>query len=225
MLKQKTESTGIRKHARQATHDRTTCQHDYSSPIAIDSLTALLAGEREFYYYLTNHVVFLKTILNVIWTDQQKQGNNIKVKVIGKDGDESYIDYDIKIIQKAEKRQTFEGFWKTFLSEFDQIEFSNTDTSKEVARIQKIIDHNSYEHVKRRYKELLLKYHPDKNKSKNAHEKTNNIISAYEFISEELDDTVVPLEYFIPELLSRLWDYKGNDNPESLLSASMVDKG
>ena len=94
-----------------------------------------------------------------------------------------------------------------------------------MARIQKIIDHNSYEHVKRRYKELLLKYHPDKNKSKDAHEKTNNIISAYEFISEELDDTVVPLEYFIPELLSRLWDYKGNDNPESLLSASMVDKG
>ena len=68
-------------------------------------------------------------------------------------------------------------------------------------------------------------WNPYKNKSKNAHEKTNNIISAYEFISEELDDTVVPLEYFIPELLSRLWDYKGNDNPESLLSASMVDKG
>ena len=114
MLKQETESTGIRKHARQATHDRTTCQHDYSSPIAIDSLTALLAGEREFYYYLTNHVVFLKTILNVIWTDQQEQGNNIKVKVIGKDGDKTYIDLDRKIIQKAEKRQTFEKFWKTF---------------------------------------------------------------------------------------------------------------
>ena len=236
MLKQEIESISIKKPAGQATHDRTTCQCDFTSPIDIDSVTSLLVGEGEFYYYLTKYDMFLKTILKVIWIDQQEQGNNIKIKVIGKDGvtldkkdddmsNQTYIDYDTKIIQKAEKRQTFEEFWKTFLSEFDQIEFSNTDTSKEVARIQKIIDHNSYEHVKRRYKELLLKYHPDKNKSKDAHEKTNNIISAYEFISEELDDTVVPLEYFIPELLSRLWDYKGNDNPESLLSASMVDKG
>ena len=225
MLKSKKQRTRIKRN------------EDYvKANIVIDSVTALLIGEREFYYYLIKNDMFLKTILKVIWIDQQEQGNNIKIKVIGKDGvtldkkdddmsNQTYIDYDTKIIQKAEKRQTFEEFWKTFLSEFDQIEFSNTDTSKEVARIQKIIDHNSYEHVKRRYKELLLKYHPDKNKSKDAHEKTNNIISAYEFISEELDDTVVPLEYFIPELLSRLWDYKGNDNPESLLSASMVDKG
>ena len=123
MLKEKTESTGIRKHARQATHDRTTCQHDYSSPIAIDSLTALLAGEREFYYYLTNPDVFLKTILNVIWTDQQKQGNNIKVKVIGKDGDKSYIDYDIKIIQKAEKRQPSKSFGKHFKVSLTKLNF------------------------------------------------------------------------------------------------------
>ena len=214
MLKSEKECSNIKKY-----------EGDITCPIAIDGITSLLIGEREFYYYLIKDDKFLKTILKILWISEQEKGNNIKVKVIGKDGDKTYIDCDRKIIQKAEKRQTFEGFWKTFLSEFDQIEFSNTDTSKEVARIQKIIDHNSYEHVKRRYKELLLKYHPDKNKSKNAHEKTNNIISAYEFISEELDDTVVPLEYFIPELLSRLWDYKGNDNPESLLSTSMVYEG
>ena len=214
MLKSKKEYSNIKKY-----EGVITC------PIAIDGITSLLIGEREFYYYLIKDDKFLKTILKILWISEQEKGNNIKVKVIGKDGDKTYIDCDRKIIQKAEKRQTFEKFWKTFQSEFDQIEFSNTDTSKEVARIQKIIAHNSYQQIKRRYKELLLKYHPDKNKSKNAHEKTNNIISAYEFISEELDDTVVPLEYFIPELLSRLWDYKGNDNPESLLSASMVDKG
>ena len=214
MLKQKTESTGIRKRARQATHDRTTCQHDYSSPIAIDSLTALLAGEREFYYYLIKDDKFLKTILKILWISEQEKGNNIKVKVIGKDGDKTYIDLDRKIIQKAEKRQTFEKFWKTFQSEFDQIEFSNTDTSTEVARIQKIIDHDSIQHVKKRYKELLLKYHPDKNKSKNAKRKTEEIISAYEFIKNDMG--------FMPPsfLLNLLW----NDESESILSTSVEEE-
>ena len=138
--------------------------------------------------------------------------------MIGKDGDESYIDYDIKIIQKAEKRQTFEEFWKTFLSEFDQIEFSNTDTSAEAARIQKIIIRNSYQHVKRRYKKLLLKYHPDKNKSKNARKKTQNIISAYELIRNH---NHLPLENVMSVLLPNIWNYEQIDNPESLIHASL----
>ena len=129
-------------------------------------------------------------------------------------GDKTYIDLDRKIIQKAEKRQTFEKFWKTFQSEFDQIEFSNTDTSTEMARIQKIIDHDSIQHVKKRYKELLLKYHPDKNKSKNAKRKTEEIISAYEFIKNDMG--------FMPPsfLLNLLW----NDESESILSTSVEEE-
>ena len=183
-------------------------------PIAIDGITSLLIGEREFYYYLIKDDKFLKTILKILWISEQEKGNNIKVKVIGKDGDKTYIDCDRKIIQKAEKRQTFEKFWKTFQSEFDQIEFSNTDTSTEVARIQKIIDHDSIQHVKKRYKELLLKYHPDKNKSKNAKRKTEEIISAYEFIKNDMG--------FMPPsfLLNLLW----NDESESILSTSVEEE-
>ena len=214
MLKQEIESISIKKPAGRATHDSTTCQCDFTSPIGIDSVTSLLLGEREFYYYLTKYDIFLKTILKVIWIDQQKEGNNIKIKVIGKNGNQTYIDYDTKIIQKAEKRQTFEKFWKTFQSEFDQIEFSNTDTSTEMTRIQKIIDHDSIQHVKKRYKELLLKYHPDKNKSKNAKRKTEEIISAYEFIKNDMG--------FMPPsfLLNLLW----NDESESILSTSVEEE-
>ena len=221
MLKQETKSTGIKKHAGQATHDPTTCQCDFTTPVELDSMTSLLVGESEFYYYLTKYDIFLKTILKIIWIDQQKQGNNIKVKVIGKNGNQAYIDYDAKIIQKAEKKQTFEEFWKTFQSDLAQIEFSNTDTSAEAARIQKIIIRNSYQHVKRRYKKLLLKYHPDKNKSKNARAKTQEIIGSYELIRNY---NHLPLEYIIPELLSSIWDYEQIDNPESLLTVYIDEK-
>ena len=221
MLKQEIESISIKKPAGRATHDSTTCQCDFTSPIGIDSVTSLLLGEREFYYYLTKYDIFLKTILKVIWIDQQKEGNNIKIKVIGKNGNQTYIDYDTKIIQKAEKRQTYEEFWKTFLSELDQIEFSNTDTSAEASRIQKIIVRNSYQHVKRRNKKLLLKYHPDKNKSKNARKKTQEIISAYKLIR---NNNHLPLENVMTELLSNIWDHEQIDNPESLLTVYIDEK-
>ena len=203
MLKSEKECSNIKKY-----EGIITC------PIAIDGITSLLIGEREFYYYLIKYDKFLKTILKILWISEQEKGNNIKVKVIGKDGDKTYIDLDRKIIQKAEKRQTFEKFWKTFQSEFDQIEFSNTDTSTEMARIQKIIDHDSIQHVKKRYKELLLKYHPDKNKSKNAKRKTEEIISAYEFIKNDMG--------FMPPsfLLNLLW----NDESESILSTSVEEE-
>ena len=203
MLKSEKECSNIKKY-----EGIITC------PIAIDGITSLLIGEREFYYYLIKDDKFLKTILKILWISEQEKGNNIKVKVIGKDGDKTYIDLDRKIIQKAEKRQTFEKFWKTFQSEFDQIEFSNTDTSTEMTRIQKIIDHDSIQHVKKRYKELLLKYHPDKNKSKNAKRKTEEIISAYEFIKNDMG--------FMPPsfLLNLLW----NDESESILSTSVEEE-
>ena len=83
-----------------------------------------------------------------------------------------------------------------------------------MARIQKIIDHDSIQHVKKRYKELLLKYHPDKNKSKNAKRKTEEIISAYEFIKNDMG--------FMPPsfLLNLLW----NDESESILSTSVEEE-
>ena len=233
MLKQEIESISIKKPAGQATHDRTTCQCDFTTPIGIDSVTSLLVGEREFYYYLTKYDMFLKTILKVIWIDQQEQGNNIKIKVIGKDGvtldkkdddmsNQTYIDYDTKIIQKREKRQTFEEFWKTFQNKLDQIEISNTDTSAEMARIQKLIDHNSYQHVKSRYKKLLLKYHPDKNKSKNAREQTEVVIGAYKLIQ---NNNNLPLEYIIPQLLAGIWNYEQIGTSESIASVSLTEVG
>ena len=208
MLKSEKECISIKKH-----------ECDITSDIGIDGITSLLIGEKEFYYYLTKHDMFLKIILKTIWIDEQEKGNNIKVKVIGKNGDETHIDYDREIIQKTEKRQSFEEFWETFQSEFDQIEFSNTDTATEVARIQRIMNHNSTEHVKRRYRELLLKYHPDKNKSKNMQKKTNEIIIAYKLI---MDNSDILLENIL-DFLAHIWDYNQIGDPESFMHASMTD--
>ena len=210
MLKSQNKSVSIEK-----------CEHDIRSSIGLDCITSLLIGEKEFYYYLTKHDMFLKTILKVIWIDEQKKGNNIKVKAIGKDSDETYIDYDREIIRKTKQKQTFEEFWKRFVNEFDQIEFSNTDTVAEITRIQKSMGQNSIQHVKRRYKKLLLKYHPDKNKSENMQEKTNGIILAYELIKqyEFLPDPLNMLGF-----LTNIWNDDQIDNPESLMHASVGDE-
>ena len=78
MLKSQNKSSSIEK-----------CEHDIRSSIELDCITSLLIGEKEFYYYLIKYDMFLKTVLKVIWIDEQEKGNNIKVKAIGKDGDET----------------------------------------------------------------------------------------------------------------------------------------
>ena len=210
MLKSQNKSTSTEK-----------CKYDIRASIDLDCITSLLIGEKEFYYYLIKYDMFLKTTLKVIWIDEQEKGNNIKVKAIGKDGDETYIDYDREIIRKTKQKQTFEEFWKRFVNEFDQIEFSNTDTVAEITRIQKSMGQNSIQLVKRRYKKLLLKYHPDKNKSENMQEKTNGIILAYELIKqyEFLPDPLNMLGF-----LTNIWDDSQIDNPESFMHASVGDE-
>ena len=210
MLKSQNKSASIEK-----------CEPDVSGSIELDCITSLLIGEKEFYYYLIKYDMFLKTILKVFWIDEREKGNNIKVKAIGKDGDETYIDYDREIIRKTKQKQTFEEFWKRFVNEFDQIEFSNTDTVAEITRIQKSMGQNSIQLVKRRYKKLLLKYHPDKNKSENMQEKTNGIILAYELIKqyEFLPDPLNMLGF-----LTNIWNDDQIDNPESLMHASVGDE-
>ena len=210
MLKSQNKSTSIEK-----------CEYDIRASIDLDCITSLLIGEKEFYYYLIKYDMFLKTTLKVIWIDEQEKGNNIKVKAIGKDGDDTYIDYDREIIRKTKQKQTFEEFWKIFVNEFDQIEFSNTDTVAEITRIQKSTEQNSIQHVKRRYKKLLLKYHPDKNKSENMQEKTNGIILAYKLIIEH---EFLPNPVNMLGFLTNIWNDDQIDNPESLMHASVVDE-
>ena len=57
----------------------------------------------------------------------------------------------------------------------------------------------------------------DKNKSKNARKKTQEIISAYKLIR---NNNHLPLENVMTELLSNIWDHEQIDNPESLLTVS-----
>ena len=93
MLKSEKECSNIKKY-----EGIITC------PIAIDGITSLLIGEREFYYYLIKYDKFLKTILKILWISEQEKGNNIKVKVIGKNGNQTYIDYDHKNNSKSRKK-------------------------------------------------------------------------------------------------------------------------
>ena len=209
MLKSKKQRTRIKRN------------EDYvKANIVIDSVTALLIGEREFYYYLIKNDMYLKTILKVIWMGEQKKRNKIKVKAIEKDGNQTYIYYDQEKIQKTKNRQTFEKFWTGFQAEFDQIELINTDTATEKARIRRIINHNSIHHVKRRYKELLLKYHPDKNKSKDSQEKTKETIMAYKFITDnEVSALADPTGFLI-----LMWDDNIVNEFGSLHRISMTDE-
>ena len=210
MLKSQNKSASIEK-----------CEYDIRASINLDCITSLLIGEKEFYYYLKKYDMFLKTTLKVIWIDEQEKGNNIKVKAIGKDGDETYIDYDREIIRKTEQKQTFEEFWKRFESKFNQIEFSNTDTFADITRIQKNMEKNSIRDVKRRYKKLLLKYHPDKNKSETSQKKTDLIIQAYKLI---MNHEFLPQPLNMLTFLTNIWDENQIDNPESLMHASIVDE-
>ena len=83
------------------------------------------------------------------------------------------------------------------------------------------MEKNSIQDVKRRYKKLLLKYHPDKNKSENMQEKINGIILAYELIKqyEFLPDPLNMLGF-----LTNIWNDDQIDNPESLMHASVGDE-
>ena len=96
MLKSQNKSTSTEK-----------CEYDIRASIDLDCITSLLIGEKEFYYYLIKYDMFLKTILKVFWIDEREKGNNIKVKAIGKDGDDTYIEYDREIIRKTKQKQTF----------------------------------------------------------------------------------------------------------------------
>jgi len=51
------------------------------------------------------------------------------------------------------------------------------------------------ESIKKQYRILALKYHPDKNKSADASERFQNIHSAYEYLRREIDTTFIEEKY------------------------------
>ena len=53
--------------------------------------------------------------------------------------------------------------------------------------------------IKKSYRQLALKYHPDKNKSSDSHERFVVIVEAYEVLSNELARKEI---YYIPSIIS-----------------------
>ncbi len=107
--------------------------------------------------------------------------------------------------ERAWKRQEeeFRRQEKKFYEEWDRIfeELLNKLSTPDIEKYYKILDlktNVSLEQIKRRYRELVLKYHPDKCKNKKAAEKKfKKIVEAYEMIiryrkeNPDYEETVV----------------------------------
>ena len=86
-----------------------------------------------------------------------------------------------------EEQEDFEDAWQQFKDEFEQeYEYEDyTEYYKTLGLTQGV----TYEEVKRRFRELALKYHPDKYKGnkQTAAEKFKKVFEAYNKIKEEME--------------------------------------
>ena len=58
----------------------------------------------------------------------------------------------------------------------------------------------SFEEIKKKFKELILKYHPDKNKNKANNNKLDEIKAAYDCLKENKNEYDNQLMYYLEEL-------------------------
>ena len=95
--------------------------------------------------------------------------------------------YDKTFEDEQEQEEDFEDAWQQFKDQFEQeYEYEDyTEYYKTLGLTQGV----TYEEVKRRFRELALKYHPDRYKGnkQTAAEKFKKIFEAYNKIKEEME--------------------------------------
>ena len=95
--------------------------------------------------------------------------------------------YDETFEDEREQEEDFEDAWQQFKDQFEQeYEYEDyTEYYKTLGLTQGV----TYEEVKRRFRELALKYHPDRYKGnkQTAAEKFKKIFEAYNKIKEEME--------------------------------------
>ena len=97
------------------------------------------------------------------------------------------IDGEIFKGKRKPQDEDFEDAWQEFKDQFEQ-EYEDEDYA-EYYKILGLTQGVTYEEVKRRFRELALKYHPDKYKGNKqiAAEKFKKIFEAYNKIKEEME--------------------------------------
>ena len=95
--------------------------------------------------------------------------------------------FDETFEDEQEQEEDFEDAWQEFKDQFEQ-ECEDEDYA-EYYKTLGLTQGATYEEVKRRFRELALKYHPDRYKGnkQTAAEKFKNIFEAYNKIKEEME--------------------------------------
>ena len=93
-----------------------------------------------------------------------------------KDEDFQYEDYV--------NEETFKQSWKSYEQFFEE-DSSDTMTVSEAFKVLGLDTSSTAKQIKDRFRELILKYHPDRNPGSENEELTRKIIEAYEFIQSK----------------------------------------
>ena len=95
--------------------------------------------------------------------------------------------FDETFEDEQEQEEDFEDAWQEFKDQFEQ-ECEDEDYA-EYYKTLGLTQGATYEEVKRRFRELALKYHPDKYKGnkQTAAEKFKKVFEAYNKIKEEME--------------------------------------